>query len=116
MSRTDNRWADEEALWTMGAGEAWRRMHPSCIVVRPEGAIQGAEVLALLNAGPRATKVWLTERLMVETEDCVVLAYRATVARQGRETELLCSSTWVRQKDDWQLIQHQRTAHPAPEA
>ena len=53
---------------------------------------------------------------MVETEDCVVLAYRATVARQGSETELLCSSTWVRQKDDWQLIQHQRTAHPAPEA
>ncbi|NEI45957.1 hypothetical protein GR199_35700, partial [Rhizobium leguminosarum] len=59
MSRTDNRWADEEALWTMGAGEAWRRMHPSCILVRPEGALQGSEVLAWLNAGPRATKAWL---------------------------------------------------------
>ena len=67
-------------------------------------------MLAWLNAGPRATKVWLTERLMVETEDCVVLAYRATVARQGGESQVLCSSTWVRQKDDWQLIQHQQTA------
>ena len=110
MSRTDNRWADEESWWTMGAGEAWRRMHPSCVVVLPQGLMQGAEVLAWLNAGPRSTKVWLAERLMVETEDCVVLAYRATAARPGGETEALCSSTWVRQKDDWQLIQHQQTA------
>ena len=85
-------------------------------MVRPEGAIQGAEVLALLNAGPRATKVWLTERLMVETEDCVVLAYRASATGPNGDHDALCTSTWVRQKDDWQLIQHQRTAHPVPEA
>lgn len=110
MSRTDNRWADEEAWWTMGAGEAWRRMHPSCVLVLPEGLRQGSEVLAWLNGGPRFAKAWLTERLMVETEECVVLAYRATATRQGGDAEALCSSTWVRHKDDWQLIQHQRTA------
>ena len=111
MSRTDNRWADEEALWTMGAGEAWRRMHPSCILVRPEGALQGSEVLAWLNAGPRATKAWLTERLMVETEDCVVLAYAAVARRDdGSDFAALCTSTWVRQGDDWQIVQHHRTA------
>ena len=116
MSRTDNRWADEEACWTMSAGEAFRRMHPSCVVVLPEGPRQGPEVRDWLNAAPRATKVWMTERLLVETEDCVVLAYRATAAAPGGETEALCSSTWVRQKDDWQLILHQRTAPRTPEA
>ena len=116
MSRTEDRWADEEAWWTMGAAEARRRMHPSCVMVFPEGLMQGEAILSGMDAGPRWDSVSMTGRHAVETEDCVVLAYRATVARQGSETELLCSSTWVRQKDDWQLIQHQRTAHLAPEA
>jgi len=116
MSRTDNRWADEEALWTMGTAEAWRRMHPSCVMVLPKGLMQGSEVLASLNASPRWTGARLTDRRMVETEDCVVLAYRVRATGQAGDHEALCTSTWVRQKDDWQLIQHQRTAHQARES
>jgi|GEM_PF-1218735 len=112
MSRTDNRWADEEALWTMGAGEAWRRMHPSCVMVLPRGLLQGDDVLAALNAGPRWSRVRVSDRHLVETEDCVVLAYRASATGPNGDHEALCSSTWVRQKDDWQLIQHQQTAAP----
>ncbi|MBB1492215.1 MULTISPECIES: nuclear transport factor 2 family protein [unclassified Paracoccus (in: a-proteobacteria)] len=109
MSRTDNRWADEEALWTMGAAEAWRRMHPSCVMVFPKGLMQGGEVRTWLDAGRRWTAARLTDRRMVETEDCVVLAYRVTANGKNGDTEALCSSTWVRQKDDWQMIQHQQT-------
>lgn len=109
MSRVENRWADERAWWTMGVAEACRRLHPSCVMVVPQGLAQGDEVRALLDARPRWSEVRMTGRRMVETEDCVVLAYRAGVTGPSGSRELLCSSTWVRQQDDWQLIQHQET-------
>ena len=115
MSRTENRWADEQAWWTMGAGEALRRMHPACVMVSPQGVAQGGEVPAALDLRPRGSKVRMTERRLVETEDCIVLAYRARATGPDGDSELLCSSTWVRQKDDWLMIQHQQAA-PAEDA
>lgn len=114
MSRTENRWADEAAWWTMGAAEARRRMHPACVMVFASGAMQGETILAAMDSVPRWSSVSISDRRTVETEDCVVLAYRADAMRGGQAHAALCSSTWVRQGGDWQLIQHQQTPIGAP--
>ena len=46
---------------------------------------------------------------VVETEDCIVLAYRVAASRGGHAYRAFCSSTWVRQHEDWQMIEHQQT-------
>lgn len=112
MSRTESRWADEEAWWTMGAAEARRRMHPSCVMVLDGGVMQGEAILAALETAPRWSSVAMADRLTVETEECTVLAYRAEARRGDDDYAAVCSSTWVRQNEGWQLIQHQQTPLP----
>lgn len=110
----EDRWADEEAWWTLGAAEARRRAHPSCVMALAQGLLQGEEIFAALDTTPRWQAVAMLERRVVEGEDAVVLAYRARAERQGEAPyEAICTSTWVRQQDGWRLIQHQQTA-PAP--
>lgn len=104
-----NCWADEEAWWTMGAAEARRRMHPSCLMVFPQGVMQGEAILAALDAAPRWQSVAMTDRRALETGDLVVLTYRADAERNGRPYSALCSSTWLRQDGDWRLVQHQQS-------
>lgn len=106
---TDDMWTLEESWWTMGAAEARRRMHPSCVMVFAQGVMQGDAVLAGIDTGQRWEDVQMSGRHTVETEDCVVLAYRAAARRADELFEALCSSTWVRQAEGWQLIQHQQT-------
>ena len=93
----------------MGAAEARRRMHPSCVMVLAGSVLQGEAILNGMDTAPRWDGVQMTDRHGVETEDCVVLAYRAAATRKGAAYAALCSSTWVRQAEGWQLIQHQQT-------
>lgn len=79
----ENRWADEEAWWTMGAAEARRRMSPVCLMVFPEGVMQGDQIIAGLADSPRWDSVRITDRRMAEQGDIVVLAYRAQAVRGG---------------------------------
>lgn len=110
MSLIEERWADEEAWWTMGLPEARRRTHPSCVMAFADGLLQGDDIFAALDRAPRWDTVLMTDRRMVEGEDCIVLAYRARARRpDGGEHRALCTSTWVRQADGWRLIQHQQT-------
>lgn len=106
---SEDRWADEEAFWTMGAAEARRRIHPACVMVVGNRFVQGDDILAELDAGPRRGSVGISDRHVVMTEDCVVLAYRAASVRDGAEEVAFCSSTWVWQSDGWHLIHHHRT-------
>lgn len=106
---TNELWALEEGWWTMGAAEARRRMHPSCVMVLAGSVLQGEAILNGMDTAPRWDGVQMTDRHGVETEDCVVLAYRAAATRKGAAYAALCSSTWVRQAEGWQLIQHQQT-------
>ncbi len=109
MSRIDTRWADEEAWWTMGSAEARRRMHPSCVMAFAGGLMQGDDILAAMDSAQRWDSVVMTDRVMVETGDCVVLAYRAEARHpDGRQHRALCTSTWVQQDDGWLLLQHQQ--------
>lgn len=107
----EERWAEEEAWWTMGVAEARLRTHPSCVMAFARGLLQGDEIFAALDTAPRWQTVAMTDRRFVEGEDAVVLAYRARAERPGEAPyEAFCTSTWVRQKDGWRLIQHQQTA------
>lgn len=111
MSMTEERWADEEAWWTMGAAEAGLRAHPSCVAVLDGRLLQGADMLGAIDAWGAWDSVQMTDRRMAEGEDCVVLAYAAVARRDdGSDFAALCTSTWVRQGDDWQIVQHHRTA------
>ncbi|WP_134725891.1 nuclear transport factor 2 family protein [Paracoccus luteus] len=110
MSLTEERWAEEESLWTMGAAEAWRNAHPACVMAFADGIVQGRAILARLDTGPRWKMIAMTDRHATEGEDCIVLAYRALATRpDGSTRAAICTSTWVRQRDGWQLIQHQQT-------
>lgn len=110
MSLTEERWADEEAWWTMGAAEARRRTHPAAVMAFGFGLLQGEEIFAALDGTPGWDSVGMSDRRMVENEDCVVLGYAATARRpDGSDYAAFCTSTWVRQGDDWQIVQHQQT-------
>lgn len=106
----EDRWAEEEAWWTLGTAEARMRTHPGCVMAFATGLLQGEEIFAALDTAPRWQSVAITDRHAVEGEDAVVLAYRARAERQGEPSyEAFCTSTWVRQQDGWRLVQHQQT-------
>ena len=106
---SDDLWRHEEIWWTMGPAEAARRMAPNCIMVFPDGIVQGEDILARLSSGPRWDSVAMTDRHMAESGDMAVLAYRAEARRAGAPPRrVLCSSSWVR-LGGWRLIAHQQT-------
>ena len=66
--------------------------------------------VAALDGTPGWDSVGMSDRRMAESEDCVVLGYAATARRpDGSDYAAFCTSTWVRQGDDWQIVQHQQT-------
>ncbi|SEH90845.1 nuclear transport factor 2 family protein [Paracoccus alkenifer] len=109
MGRTTDRWGGEEALWTMGAAEAALRIAPVCIMVFPEGVMQGPQIIDGMKQGSRWKNLRISQRHTSELGDTMVLAYRARATRGTTQCDVLCSSTWVRQGGDWKLIQHQQT-------
>lgn len=105
----DGLWAREEGWWLRGAAEAARHMAPNCIMVFPEGVLQGEDIIAGLASAPRWEGVIMTERRVAESGEISVLAYRAEARRSGAAPRrVLCSSSWVR-LGGWRLISHQQT-------
>ncbi|MBA4492671.1 nuclear transport factor 2 family protein [Paracoccus sp. S1E-3] len=105
----DGLWKLEEAWWLRGAAEAARHMAPNCIMVFPEGLLQGQEIIDGLAQATRWDGVTMTDRRVAESDDVVVLAYRAEALRTGTPPRrVLCSSAWVR-LGGWRLIAHQQT-------
>lgn len=104
------RWQDEEALWTMGAAEFRRRLHPAALMVfGPTGILELTAATEMLARAPRWSEARLSERHLSQSDDVVVLAYRVTARREAQDYNALCSSVWVRMGDDWKLSQHQQT-------
>lgn len=104
------RWQDEEALWTMGAAEMRRRLHPAGLAIfGTTEIVDVAGAMAVVERAPRWTSARLFDRRLSQSDDVVVLAYRVAALREGTEYQALCSSVWVRMGDDWKLIQHQQT-------
>lgn len=106
----DGLWNLEEAWWTSGVAEAARHMAPNCIMVFPEGVMQGQSILDGMADAPRWDGITMTERFVAESDDVTVLAYQAEARRQNAPVRrVLCSSTWVRLGGGWRLIAHQQT-------
>lgn len=112
----EERWAEEELFWTAAGAEARRRLMPSSVLLTDAGPLQGEAITAALDRAPRCESVVMQDKVAVETEGCMVLAYRATARLTGGgEALALCSSTWLRQDDGWGMILHQRAPLPAGE-
>lgn len=105
----DGLWKLEEGWWLRGAAEAVRHMAPNCIMVFPERILQGQEIIDGLAQTARWDGVTMTDRRVAESDDVVVLAYRAEARRAGAAPRrVLCCSSWVR-LGGWRLIAHQQT-------
>ncbi|WCR09266.1 nuclear transport factor 2 family protein [Paracoccus stylophorae] len=103
-------WAREQAFWTASAAEALRDLDDAAIMVfGPTGILQGDAIAPTLRDAPRWSEVAMTERHATRTDEVVVLAYRATARRDGKDHRALCSSTWLMRADGWKLIAHQQT-------
>ncbi|MDO5606793.1 MAG: DUF4440 domain-containing protein [Paracoccus sp. (in: a-proteobacteria)] len=106
----DGLWKLEEGWWLHGAAEAARHMAPNCIMVFPEGILQGDEILAGLASAPRWEGVVMTGRRSAESGEVWVLAYRAEARRGDAPVRrVLCSSSWQRLQGGWRMIAHQQT-------
>ncbi|MFD1795559.1 DUF4440 domain-containing protein [Paracoccus aurantiacus] len=106
---SDELWRLEQMWWTGGVAEALRHMAPNCIMVFPTAVLQGTEIAQSLSGVPRWDDLTMTDRRTAESDDVVVLSYRAE-ARRGSERphRVRCSSCWVR-LGGWRLICHQQT-------
>ena len=105
----DGLWRLEEAWWLRGTAEAVRHMAPNCIMVFPEKILQGQEIIDGLASAARWEGVTMSDRRVAESDDIVVLAYRAEARRTGAPPRrVLCSSSWVR-LGGWRLIAHQQS-------
>ena len=59
-----------------------------------------ADMLGAIDAWGAWDSVQMTDRRMVEGEDCIVLGYAAVARRaDGSDFAALCTSTWVRQAE-----------------
>ncbi|WBU59163.1 DUF4440 domain-containing protein [Paracoccus albus] len=105
----DELWQLEEGWWLHGAAEAARHMAPNCLMVFPEGIMQGQDIIDGLASAPRWQSVTMTDRFVAESGEITVLAYRAAARRDNApERRVLCSSSWVRM-GGWRMIAHQQT-------
>lgn len=113
MSATEL-WQLEEQFWIADASFYRERLATESLMVfpPPTGLLNRARAITTLYNTPRWTGVsFATRRLLRPAEHTAVLAYVVTADR-GDETsryQALCSSTYVRQSDQWKLVLHQQT-------
>lgn len=120
MTRLDELLAIERVLWTNDAVRYRERLTPDALLVFPEtGPISrdfAVRAIETENAeGRRWTDVTFDEaRFLVLGDDIALLHYRAVARWEGETTpiEVLASSLYVRQGDDWRLTFHQQSAVP----
>ena len=109
----DEIWTFEERFWLAGVEHYETGMHPECIMAfpAPVGILTGASIVAALKDAPRWSSVEMEERQIIRpAPDAVVVAYRARAVRDGSPAySAYCTSTYVRVRDGWRIVQHQQT-------
>ena len=78
----------------------------------PPGVLTREQAVEAIGAAPRWTEIIFGDvRLVRLTDAAVVLTYRASARRAGKEGRYtaLTSSAYVRQDDSWKLAFHQQT-------
>lgn len=106
-------WDMEERCWMEGAEGVRRMTAKSAVFVFPEptGILTGDMLWREADVAQRWRKVEMNERLLNQEGDVAVLAYQVT-AERGEEPlyEAFCSSTYVKEADEWLRLTHQQTA------
>jgi hypothetical protein len=104
-------WKIERRLWLEGAEAYEEVMATLCIMVfGPSGIMQRDDILESLRNAPRWSDVELSERSESFRDEVAILAYRAVGEREDDAPyKALCTSTYVREGNEWRLAQHQQT-------
>jgi hypothetical protein len=108
----DDLWQIERRLWLEGEAAYREHMAETCVMVFGHvGILSDKQILKSLEGVPRWSDVSFSgEVTAAAANDVRVLAYRAAAWRDGAEPySAYCSSTYVRGRRGWQLVQHQQT-------
>jgi hypothetical protein len=108
----DEVWQYEELFWLNGQSFFRRHMDADALMVFPEpiGVMRAEEVLTNIAGAPRWETIDFTGRTSTNRDRTIVVAYRVTASRPGRDAyHALCSSTYVRRDGAWVLLSHQQT-------
>ena len=108
----DAAWNLERRFWLEGSSVYDDLLDPACLMAFPGmGVMRPAEVLDSLKQAPRWSSVEMTGRTVGRAgDDVIVLGYSAEGRRDGADAyRCLCTSTYRRADQKWQLVQHQQT-------
>jgi hypothetical protein len=109
-------WQMEEQLWTGCRERLSAAMSGLCVMAFPEpvGMMLGAQLQQRTEHVPRWDLVAMTDQTTASpASGVIVLAYRAEGRRRGSAPyRALCTSTYARKNDDWNLVQHHQTQIP----
>lgn len=104
-------WEAERSLWLGGRLAYATHMAPDFLLALPPpiGVLAMNQVLDSISSVPRWQSVEMRDCQAVGGGETMVLAYRATAARDRESYRALCTSTWRRDGGMWKLIQHQQS-------
>lgn len=106
-------WAFEESLWTADAEGYEEKVDDGVVMVLPTEpfVLQGEAAKAAVKNTPRWSQVDLGQRTVSRPQEgLIVVAYHASVSRDGESYEAWCTSTYRRiAHEEWTVVQHQQT-------
>ena len=104
----------EKKLWLEGVEAMQTSMDADCILILPPpiSMLRGKEIVNAWSDLPVWEKVAFEDEEIVSRDDNNVLyvSYKVTAIREGqKEYNALCSSSYMKQDDEYILILHQQT-------
>lgn len=112
MTDQDNLWALEEKFWTGGADSARQMTAREAVFVfpYPAGILQGEGLWGESEVARRWRSVVMSDRYLSVHDEIAVMAYRVSAERADEPIyEALCTSTYLKDEDDWRRMAHQQT-------
>jgi hypothetical protein len=105
-------WHSERQLWLEGVDAFQAIVHPDCIMAfaAPIGVMKGKAIIESLEDAPRWADVEMSLQTSSQIGNATILAYFAKARRAGASGySAYCTSTYIREGDDWRIVQHQQT-------
>lgn len=107
-------WNLERAFWLGGVDVYQDHLAADALMVfpAPVGVLDRAATLAAIEAAPRwRSALFSAQRTLQPAADVFILCYAVHAKRDDAQPgyAALCSSTYVRQGEQWRLVLHQQT-------
>lgn len=106
-------WDFERSLWTGDAEQYETLVDPECLMVLPTEpyVFTGEQAIAAVQATPRWSDVSFSDQQIARPQEgLIVLAYKASAARDDKAYAAYCTTTIRRLEHDvWRVVQHQQT-------